>query len=130
VLTILRDLNHAVRGLHKSPALVVVAIASLALGVGANVTVYSVVRELILDNLSARHPDRLTRADAAVNYARYRELRDTGVFQDLAFASGLGNVTWAAAAHKEVAWQMSTSTNFFDVLGVGASAGRLSARRG
>ena len=53
------DFIHAVRGLRRSPALVAVAILSLTLAIGANVTVFSVVREMILDNLSARRPERL-----------------------------------------------------------------------
>jgi hypothetical protein len=47
MLPVVSDCNHAVRGLRKSPALAAVAIGSLALGIGANVTVFSVVREMI-----------------------------------------------------------------------------------
>ena len=50
------DFSQAVRGLRRSPALVAVAVLSLTLGIGANVTVFSVVREMILDDLSARRP--------------------------------------------------------------------------
>jgi putative ABC transport system permease protein len=123
--SVLTDLTHAVRGLRKSPALAAVGIASLALGIGANVTVYSVVREMILDNLSARQLHRLARVSAEVSYFSYRDLSQAEVFQDLAFETGLGNITWDAGTHTEVAWQMPTSANFFDVLGVNASAGRL-----
>jgi predicted permease len=119
------DLHHALRSLRNSPGLAAVGIASLALGIGANVTIYGVVREMILDDLSARRPDRLARVGAEVSYARYRDLRHAGAFQDLAFESGIGNLNWDAGTHSEVAWQMTTSANFFDVLGVGASAGRL-----
>src|ERR1700682_2769772 len=115
---VLTDLSHAVRGLRKSPALAAVGIASLALGIGANVTVYSVVREMILDDLSARQPDRLARVGAEISYAQYRDLRQAGVFQDLAFETGLGNLNWDAGTHSEVAWQMTSSANFFDVLGL------------
>jgi putative ABC transport system permease protein len=122
---LLTDLSHAVRGLRKSPALAAIAIASLALGIGANVTVYSVVREMILDDLSARQPDRLARIATEITYARYRDLRHAGLFQDLAFDTGLSNVSWDTGPRSEVAWQMTTSANFFDVLGVSASPGRL-----
>ncbi len=125
------DISHAVRALRKSPGLAVVAIASLALGVGANVTIYSVVREMILDDLSARQPDQLARVDAKIGYGSYRDLRRAGVFQDLAFETGLFDINWntgahsAAAMRNEVAWEMSTSPNFFDVLGIGAALGHL-----
>lgn len=116
---------HAVRSLRKFPALAATAIASLALGIGANVTIYSVVREMILDDLSARQPDRLARVDAAVSYGTYRDLRRAGVFQDLAFETGLFDMNWNIGNHSEIAWEMSTSANFFDVLGVGAAQGHL-----
>jgi putative ABC transport system permease protein len=119
------DIIHAARGLLKSPALAAIAIASIALGIGANVTIYSVVRELILDDISARQPDRLARVDAQVSYAQYRDLRHAGAFQDLAFEAVVGDITWKTGTHSEHAWQMSTSSNFFDVLGVGAGLGRL-----
>jgi predicted permease len=122
---VLRDIIHAARGLLKSPALAAIAIASISLGIGANVTIYSVVREMILDDISARQPDRLARVDGVVSYASYRELRHAGVFQDMAFDTGLADITWNNGTGNEVAWQISTSANFFDVLGVGAGLGRL-----
>ncbi len=125
MLHLLSDFKHALRGLRRSPAFAAVAVCSLALGLGANVTIYSVVREMILDDLSASQPDRLARVADGVPYAQYREIRQAGVFQDLAFNLGLGDITWNSGTHGEIAWRMTTSANFFDVLGVGASAGHL-----
>jgi len=120
------DLHHAVRGLRKSPLFAAVAIASLALGIGANVTIYSVVREMILDDISARQPEQLARIAGEVSYDRYRQLRDSGVFHDLAYDTGIADVTWRATGpYGEVAWRIVTSANFFDVLGIVASSGRL-----
>jgi putative ABC transport system permease protein len=125
MLPLLTDLNHALRSLRKSPILACVAVSSLALGIGVNVTIYSVAREMILDDLSARQPDRLVRLGGAITSPRYRDLRHAAVFQDLAFDTGLGNSDWNAGAHNEIVWEMTTSANFFDVLGVGGSMGRL-----
>ena len=125
MLRLLADLNHALRSLRKSPALATVGVLSLALGIGANVTIYSIVREMVLDDISARQPERLARVAADLSYSQYRELRDTGVFQDLAFTLWFNDVNWISSDHGEVVWQMVTSSNFFDVLGVGASVGRL-----
>ena len=127
MLPIIGDLRLAVRGLSKSPALAAVAIASLALGIGANVTVFSVVREMILDDLSASRPDRLARVQGLDNpsYATYGELRAAGAFTDMAFHRGLKDRIWRAGIHNEIAWTLITSPNFFDVLGVRASAGRI-----
>jgi hypothetical protein len=86
------DFRSAARGLRKSPALFAIAILSLALGIGANVTVFSVVREMILDDLSARRPEQLARVEGVdISYSLYRELRVAGPFEDLAFHRGLGD---------------------------------------
>jgi putative ABC transport system permease protein len=118
-------LLQAARGLFKSPALTAIAIASLALGIGANVTIYSVGREMILDDISARQPDRLARVIADVSYPQYRDLQRAAAFEDVAFEAGFFDMTWNIGTHSEVAWELSTSANFFDVLGVGAALGRL-----
>src|SRR5438477_3557065 len=126
MLPLLIDFRQAVRGLRKSPTLAAVAIASLALGIGANVTVFSVVREMILDNLCGRRPERLARVEGVdVSYALYRDLRLAGLFEDLAFYRGLGGQNWHADGRNEIVWTVTTSVNFFDVLGIGASRGRL-----
>src|SRR5436190_17130679 len=125
MLPLLTDFRQAIRGLRKSPTLAAVAIASLAFGIGANITVYSVVREMILNDLSARQPDHLARVDADVSYALYRDLRHAKVFQDLAFYHSFRDWNWQSRTRSELAWTMTTSANFFDVLGVSPSAGRL-----
>jgi hypothetical protein len=61
MLSLLTDLSRTLRGLRRSPPLVAVAVSSIALGIGVNVTIYSVVREMVLDDLSARQPGRLAR---------------------------------------------------------------------
>jgi predicted permease len=120
------DFSHAIRSLRKSPTLAAVAMASLALGIGTNVTVFSVVREMILDDLSARRPDRLARVEGMdVSYSLYRELRAAGAFEDLAFHRGFGDWIWRAGGRSEMVWRLTTSANFFDVLGIRASSGRL-----
>jgi len=122
----MRDFRHAVRGLRKSPALTAVAVVSLALGIGANVTVFSVVREMIVDDVSASRPDRLARVDGLdVSFTQYRQLRMAGAFEDLAYYRGLHDRIWHPESHNEIAWTFTTSANFFDVFGIHAYAGRL-----
>lgn len=106
-----------------------VAIVSLALGIGANVTAYSVAREMIFDDISAVQADRLARIDTGVSYTRYRELRASGVFQDLAFDTGFHSANWQRSGRNELLWAMDTSANFFDVLGVQPLAGHLYTQR-
>src|SRR6185437_13219621 len=54
-----RDLRHAVRRLRRSPGFTAVAVASLALGIGVNLAVYSLVDAIALQPLDLPHPDRL-----------------------------------------------------------------------
>ena len=124
MLPLLTDLRQALRGLRQAPMLAAIAISSLALGIATNVTIYSIARELIIADLSARQPDRLV-TFGGVTSAAYRDFRRAGVFQDLACVVGLGNSDWDTARHKEIVWKMTTSANFFDVLGVRARIGRL-----
>jgi putative ABC transport system permease protein len=115
----------AIRSLRKSPGLAAVAILSLAFGIGVNVTVYSVVREMIVDDISANRLDRLARVGGDLTYPRYRELRTVPVFEDIAFDTGFHDINWQNGRRAEIAWSTDTSPNFFDVLGVRPAMGRL-----
>jgi putative ABC transport system permease protein len=117
-------MRYAIRSIRRSPVLAAIAIASLAFGCGANLTVYSVVRELVLDDVSARSLDRLVRVKTDLTYPLYRDLRRSAPFEELAFDCGIHDTNWQAGDRAEVAWEMDTSPNFFDVLGVGPAAGR------
>src|SRR5260221_6433577 len=104
------DFRQAVRSLRKAPGLTAVAIGSLALGIGANVTVFSVVREMILDDLSAASPDRLVRVEGiGASYVQYRQLRTAGAFEDLAFYRNFCDRIWHTDNRSEIVWRLSTS---------------------
>src|SRR6478609_11068237 len=117
-------MRYAIRSLRRSPALAGIAIASLAFGIGANLTVYSVVREFVLNNVAARRLDRLVRVDTKLTFALYRDLRQAAPFQEMAFETGLHDSNWQTGDHAEIAWTMETSPNFFYVLGVHPRVGR------
>ncbi len=78
-----RDLRHGVRLLLKSPGFTLIAIAALAIGVGANVTIFGFANAVLLRPLDAVQPDRLIRAYsdgsdpvAFVEYRDYLQYRD------------------------------------------------------
>ena len=125
MLSLWKDLKYALRTLRKSPSLAAVGTLSIALGIGVNITAFSIVRELVFDDVTAQHPERLAYVNADVSYPLYRDLRRAGIFQDLACFHSVTIWSWRNGAHSEMAWTIRSSANFFDVLGVTPFAGRL-----
>src|SRR5438874_166262 len=82
------DLRYAARGFRRNPAFALTAIACLALGIGANTTIFSITTEVLFSRPSARNPETL----AALRIGRishasqrnYRFLRDAHIFDGLA----------------------------------------------
>ena len=54
MLSVWKDLNYAVRSLGKSRSVTAVGILSIALGIGVNITAFSIVRELVFDDVTAQ----------------------------------------------------------------------------
>ena len=139
--TLLEDVRYGMRLLRKSPAFTIVAVLTLALGIGANTAIYTLLDQAVLRSLPVKDPQRLvllrytginngyshTRSedDLFFSYPMYRDLRDhNSVF------SGLIATAWAQVGvqwHNEpgMADTEMVSGNYFDVLGVQPAMGRL-----
>ena len=130
----IQDLRHAARVLLRRPGFSSVAVATLALAIGANAAIFSVVHAVLLRPLPFADPDRLvwvweTNARRGIPrssvspaaYAAYRER--AGVFEDVgASTDWLCNLTGAGEPESVIAYRFSG--NFFSILGVPARLGR------
>jgi predicted permease len=134
------EVRYALRMIRKTPAASAVAVLSLALGIGANTAIFSFVDALLLRSLPVRSPGELyqiaskgrgPRPSTSWNYPDYCAFRDrVPAFTGLIAWSGIQPVgmqetTSGGAQSSELAYVAEASGNYFDVLGVMPSIGRL-----
>ena len=125
---LLQDLRYALRALRRSPGFTAVAVLSLALGIGANALVFSVVNALLLRPLPVDRPDQLvfleTESGISQSFPNYRDLRDrTRVFSGLV-GYRLAPMELESAGGASRVWGLLATGNYFDVLGVHPMMGR------
>ena len=129
-----QDLAIAVRGMRRNPAFTAVAVITLALGIGANAAVFTVLDAVLLRKLPFPEADRVVtvyeqqprtgRTHTDVSAAEYLAWRDgQHAFTGIA-AYGYGGFIYADGRVPEVIEGRRVTANFFDVLGVRAALGR------
>jgi predicted permease len=135
----MQDLRYGLRMLRKNPGFTAVAVLSLALGIGANTTIFTVVNAILLNALPVRDLPRLVEMDTIdsktlVTQARSEKLgmsfpnfqdyrRDNQVFTDLAAFMPVA-VTWSGGAEPRQLQSELVSANYFEVLGIRPARGR------
>jgi putative ABC transport system permease protein len=133
--TLIQDLRYALRTLRRTPGFTVAAVACLALGIGANTAIFSVINGVLLRPLPFANPDALVVVWEAVprrgkdrnvvspaNYLDWRA--QSSVFTDIgAYIDWRANLT-GLDEPVEVATSIATAS-FFEVLGVPAALGRV-----
>ncbi len=136
-MTLSQDIRDAVRRLRRTPGFACAAVVSLALGIGANTAIFSLLDQVLLRRLPVGNPDELVQIawngdhhavimghSGVVSYPAYREVRDSN---DV-FTGVLGRfrvpLSVAYAGQTEVVAGELISGNYFAVLGVGAALGR------
>src|SRR5712692_3272440 len=129
-----QDLRYAFRMLLRSPGFTAIAVLALALGIGANTAIFSVVNAVLLRPLPYREPDRLVQlwcTEPAKGISRmgfappdFREVRDQNqVFEQMA-AFYFRNYTLMGTAQPERLRGVIVSPNLFRLLGVMPALGR------
>jgi putative ABC transport system permease protein len=142
--TVLQDLRFSLRQVRRSPGFMLTAVITLALGVGANTAIFSLLDQALLRSLPVRAPEQLVvlsgtgkawnghtsdhggGPEQSFSYPMYRDLRDKGtaVFEGL-IATAPAAVGITRQGVSELVDAEIVSGNYFSVLGVSAAQGRL-----
>jgi len=129
--TLWQDLRFAARMLRKNPGFTAVAVLTLALAIGANAVVFSVMNGLILRALNVPHPESLyslehgNDKDSSASYPDYLDLRDRNRSFDSLVAFNINQVSLDTGKNPSRAWVYEVSANYFDALGLQPYLGRL-----
>jgi predicted permease len=128
-----RNLCYAIRILGKNPGFATVAILSLALGIGANVAIFTLINALLLRDLPVPHPERLVELSVVrhgdkiqFSYPMFRELeRGQRVFSGLVGWSGSTMPNVEVSGVFGLSNVLGAAGNYYSVLGVAPLLGRL-----
>src|SRR5229473_8547353 len=127
------DFRFGLRTLRRSPVFTSVAILSLALGIGANTAIFSLLSQVMFRLLPVADPERLVifhtegqregaassdNHEAVFSYPMYKDLRDRNQVFDGVIARSSAPVSLSYSGQTERARAELVSGNFFDVLGV------------
>jgi putative ABC transport system permease protein len=134
--TLLQDLRHGVRLLSVSPGFTAIAIAALALGIGANTAIFSVVNTVLIQRLPYKDPDRLAivwehnlprdRKNNVVSPGNYLHWRDMNtVFDEMSVVSMTFRTAYTGDGQPEEIPLQIVNATLFPMLGVNAAVGRV-----
>ena len=123
------DFRHALRLLLKTPAVTLVAVLSLALGIGANTAIFGVINALLLRSLPVSDPQRLVRvggvdpdrsqAEPEMSIAMFNQVREhVSAFSNVLAWSGGGMSNFEANGSRYPGGLDTVSGDYFAVLGV------------
>jgi predicted permease len=124
-----RDIRYAWRQLRKSPGFVLTAVVTLALGIGANAVVFSVLNALVLKPVNVPNAQNLYMVQRmhwpSQSYLDYKDLRDRNrTFESLVAFQIIGAVGVDSGNHPSTAWPFLATGNYFDALGIQPYLGR------
>src|ERR1044072_5598606 len=123
--TLLNDLRHGAKMLWKSKGVTIVAVVSLAIGIGTNSAIFSLFNSLLLRPRPVSHPEQLVEIYVgegdhpyqSTSYPSYVELRDRNEVLSGLAAYGITQYKLGVAEGVEPIWGETVSGHYFDVLG-------------
>ena len=127
-----KDISYAVRSLLKRPGFVAVAVVTLALGIGANTAIFSLVNAVLRSSLPVDHPSQIVSVAmrskddgmSAFSFPNYRDFRDRNDVLSGLLVYRFVPLSLSRSGGNERVWGFEVSGNYFDVLGVNAIKGR------
>jgi len=132
--TIWQDVRYGLRMLGRNPGFAAVAVVTLALGIGANTAIFSVLDPLVLRKLPIRNPDEVVLVHSSgtlqtidfADYSDFERYRDkSDVFSGVLADAGMSEYEVRRGGRTSAASGEDVSENYFSVLGARAFAGRL-----
>jgi predicted permease len=120
-----QDVTYTFRTFRNSPGFVAVVVVSIAIGIAANTTIFSVANAVLFGGLPVRDADRLVnfsndRHGSSFSLPTYGDLRESPAFEDIAAHFSFAPVS----LNSERVWGQLVSGNYFSVIGVPMARGR------
>jgi len=125
--TLIQDVRYGLRVLFKTPAFSLVAVISLALGIGLNTAIFSIVNAVLIRPLPVvKQQNRLVWLRAPISYPDYLDYRNHArSFEGMAAITGTQDFSVTSGSEPELVKGEYVTENYFDLLGVPASMGRV-----
>src|SRR6185437_12543993 len=133
ISTLMQDVRYAIRVLRKSPGFAAIAILTLALGIGANTALFSVVNGVLLNPLPYPHPDQLVTVaswesqfgESSISYPDFQDwVRDNHSFSSLAAYKSFQSFNWMRQSDTQHIAAVEVTATFFPTLEVAPTLGR------
>jgi len=130
--SLIKDIRYAIRGLVRRPGFVAIAVTTLALGIGANTAIFSLVNTVVLRSLPVDRPNEIVSVAvrgkddsmSAFSYPNYKDFRDRNEVLSGLLVYRFVPLSLSRGSNNERIWGYEVSGNYFDVLNVKAIHGR------
>ena len=130
--SLIKDIRYSIRGLIKRPGFVAIAVITLALGIGANTAIFSLVNTVVLRSLPVDRPHEIVSVAvrgkddsmSAFSYPNYKDFRDRNDVLNGLLVYRFVPLSLSRGGNNERVWGYEVSGNYFDVLNVKAIRGR------